>query len=161
MQTVVRNMENGQKQGFLYSLRYETMNERFNRIELAHSGTFEWISRQHKYLHFPNTEESEINGQQSRNSYISRDVGKHTTDDGAAGERTNSEEPALEAHEGSQDPSSDENTDIGSDRGISEDSAGSQGSEYCPDFDIPSFVHSSTENVYWITENQDRERVRC
>lgn len=41
MQTVVRNMDNGEKQGFLYSLRYETMNERFNRIELAHSGTFE------------------------------------------------------------------------------------------------------------------------
>ncbi|KAG6356807.1 hypothetical protein INS49_014681 [Diaporthe citri] len=95
MQAVVRNMDSREKQGFLYSLRYDTMNERFNRIELAHSGTFEWIFR--------------------------------------------------------QDPESDEDTDIGSGRGVREDSAGRQGSGYCPDFDIPSFVQSDTDNIYWIT----------
>lgn len=88
-------MDSGEKQGFLHSLRYDTMNERFNRIELAHSGTFEWIF--------------------------------------------------------GQDPESDEDTDSGSDSGISEDSAGLQGSDYYPDFDIASFVQSGTEHIYWIT----------
>lgn len=144
-------MDSGEEQGLLYSLRYDTMNERFNRIELAHSGTFEWIFRQHSYMNSPKTEEPEINVQQTRDGLGSGDDGEHTTDDGAAGEETNSDKPVLEACEGRQDPDSDEDTDIGSDRGIREDSAGSQGSGYCLDFDIPSFVQSSTENIYWIT----------
>lgn len=144
-------MDSGEKQGLLYSLRYDTMNERFNRIELAHSGTFEWIFRQHTYMNSPKTEESEINVQQTRDSLGSGNDGEHATDGGAAGEGTHSDKPVLEAREGRQDPDSDEDTDVGSDHGIREDSTGSQGSVYCPDFDIPSFVQSSTENIYWIT----------
>ncbi|KAF9876258.1 hypothetical protein CkaCkLH20_06201 [Colletotrichum karsti] len=43
IEPVVQKMNHEEKQRFLGSLRYDTMNERRNRVEAAHPGTYKWI----------------------------------------------------------------------------------------------------------------------
>lgn len=151
MQAVVRSMDSKEKQRFLYSLRYDTMSERFNRLEVPHTGTFEWVFWQHGHTYLPDSEESGVKEYQAGDSAGIEDDGEHTIDDGAEDEGIDNNKPALETRDGRQNSESDENIENGSYRGIRDDNVGRQPSEYCPDDDIPSFVQSDSENIYWIT----------
>lgn len=150
MQAVVRSLDNGQKHRFLYSLRYDAMSDRFNRVEVAHSGTFEWIFRQHAFVEYPDREDPNLQMQQSGHGPGGGNNGEHATDNGIRDEGKG-DKLASEVHEGRHGSGSDENIDNGREHGFRRTDFGLQDSEDWPWDDIPGFIRSRTDSIYWIT----------